>query len=162
MGQRGLGWEIGLGLVCLTAHSCKRARSLEKLGAPRFSFHATQESADLTIGWPAPYCTGARTETPASFIASLFSTSLCRAGRGAPWAPTDPPKFTCILETRLPGGLRKGDPCVACACADRSGGGGDELHPRGAGRRGEGRTVGAGSEVWGWGGGCLSPPALGT
>lgn len=85
----------------------------------------------------APYCTGAWTETPAFFIASLFSTSLCRAGRGAPWAPTDPPKFTCTLGARLPGGLRKGTPALPALV--RTGAAGAEMNCTPGGRAGEGR-----------------------
>lgn len=50
-----------------------------------------------------------------------------------------------------------GEPRVPRAGAQRTGGGGGELHPWGAGQGGEPRLLGAGSGVRGRGGGMVAP-----
>lgn len=120
----------------------------------------------------APYYVGAWVETPASSLSNqpppLLPDSLCLCagqGKGAPRAPTDPPKITSALGARLSGGLGKGSKVFPSRVSTRAAG--EEMNcASGKGGRacapGEGRAVGAGSEVRGLRGGSLSPLALGT
>lgn len=85
----------------------------------------------------APYCTGAWTETPSLLHCFPFLCVSVQGGEGCTLGAHRSSQVHLHSWGASSGWAEKGDPCVARAGADRSGGGGDELHPRG--RAGEGR-----------------------